>query len=115
MFIKKAEFRKKLTSVCLKNAASWMWHCVDLVGNDALEKRDRGFFALKMEATRFSKTSILTRPTWCHIPESILNSHRFENLKSYIVFVNNNSISSSECKIRMFCPCKMRNKIFIYI
>jgi hypothetical protein len=31
-----------------------------------------------------SETSVLTRPTWLHIPEdSILHSHCHENLKSY--------------------------------
>jgi hypothetical protein len=44
---------------------------------------------LVMEALSFSETSVLTRVTWCNIPEdAILYSHRIENLKSYIVFYN---------------------------
>jgi hypothetical protein len=40
---------------------------------------------LMMEALSPSKTLVLTRPTWCTIPEDgILHSHRRENLKSYI-------------------------------
>jgi hypothetical protein len=40
---------------------------------------------LLMAVTRFSQTSVLTRATLRNIPEdSILHSHRRENLKSYI-------------------------------
>jgi hypothetical protein len=38
---------------------------------------------LMMEAMLSSKTLVLTRPTWCHIPEhNMLHSHRCRNLTS---------------------------------
>jgi hypothetical protein len=44
----------------------------------------RGYFTLKMEAIRSSRTSVHTRSTLRHIPEDgVLHSHCCENLKSY--------------------------------
>jgi hypothetical protein len=44
---------------------------------------------LMMDALRCPETSVLTRATWCNIPEdSSLHSHRRENLKSYIHYLS---------------------------
>jgi hypothetical protein len=44
---------------------------------------------LQVEMTCFSKTSVLTKPTSCHIPgDGILHSHCHESLKSYNVHVS---------------------------
>jgi hypothetical protein len=47
------------------------------------------FSTLKMEVIPASEASVYTRSTWRHIPEDgILHRHRRENLKSYIITVN---------------------------
>jgi hypothetical protein len=44
---------------------------------------------LKLEAIRSSEASVHTRSTRRHIPENgILHSHRCENLKSYMTYIN---------------------------
>jgi hypothetical protein len=44
------------------------------------------FSILKMEAIRFSETSVHAKTARLHIPEyGILHSHRRQNLKAYII------------------------------
>jgi hypothetical protein len=67
----------------LKNAVFWdVMPCAHAGSSFA------GFSTMKMEAIRSSETSVHTRSTRRHIPEdSILHSHRRENLKSYTMFI----------------------------
>jgi hypothetical protein len=59
---------------------------------------------LMKEALSSSEPSILTRATWCDIPEdAILHSHRRENPKSYISLVD--CISSIAPKRRLYFLC----------
>jgi hypothetical protein len=81
-----------------------MWYHVDVVWTDVSEERIASIFrveksaseepawaggsTLKMQAIRSSETSVYTRSTRHHIPEDgILDSHRCENLNSYILVV----------------------------
>jgi hypothetical protein len=65
--------------------ASWMLRRVALVRTDVSGKPSN---TLMKEALRSSQTSFLTRATRRNIPEdTILHSHRRENLKSYIIHI----------------------------
>jgi hypothetical protein len=57
------------TSMSIKNVIFW-----DVMSCGSCKNR------------RFRGTLVLTRATWCNIPEdSLLHSHHCENLKSYIL------------------------------
>jgi hypothetical protein len=61
---------------------------VPLVRTDVSEELNASFNRVKRLGelgTTLAVTSVLTRATWHNIPEdTILHSHRCENLKSYI-------------------------------
>jgi hypothetical protein len=58
---------------------------VALVRTDILEECIASNIEVKKLAIRSSKTLVLKRAIWNHIPEdAILHSHRRENLKPYI-------------------------------
>jgi hypothetical protein len=73
-----------------------------------LVPRSRIFSNLKMEATRSSETSVHTRSTRRHIPENgILQSHRCENIKSYI-----NTVCSQNHMKQIYCE---KNAKYFYL
>jgi hypothetical protein len=81
-----------------------------VVLSDVSEDRIASIFrveeSVKMEAIRSSETSIHTRTTWRHIPESgILLSHRHENLKSYILNEHFEDHLSASSKLSATITC----------
>jgi hypothetical protein len=88
-------------------ASSGMLRRVDLVRTDVSEELSASFIRVRQlivtasvvpsspilvtlmkEAICSSETSVLTRATWRNIPEdTILHSHRRENLKSYEIIM----------------------------
>jgi hypothetical protein len=70
-----------------------MWRRVDLVRSDVSEESIASIFRVEKSASKepawacssVCEMSVRTRSTRRHIPEDgILNSHRRENLKSYV-------------------------------
>jgi hypothetical protein len=61
---------------------------VQLLGTDNVSSL-LFLFTVMMDVICSSETLFLTTATWHHIPEdSILHSHRYENLKSYIALTS---------------------------
>jgi hypothetical protein len=87
---------------CEQVAASWA--CLRPSAHTGSSLAD--FYTLKMEAIRSSETSVHTRSTRRHIPEGgILYSHRRENLKSYIIFEENEVHEYSSTKFLLLECC----------
>jgi hypothetical protein len=83
------------TVYCGKMVSSGMLRCVALVRTDVSEEPSASFIRVTrigelgttLDATSNRCTTVLTRATRRNIPEdTILHSHRCENLKSYTVY-----------------------------
>jgi hypothetical protein len=64
-------------------------------------------------AVTSNRTSVLTRATWCNIPEdAILHSHHCENLKSYTALICSkpSTTSQSSNDEQMYCLFIVLNK-----
>jgi hypothetical protein len=102
--VKQNSFTTFHNVISWRKSSSGMWHRVAVVWTDISKEHIASIFslrtaitwlpviscyspALKMEAMRFSETSVQTRATRCCISEDdILHSHRRETLKSYMLF-----------------------------
>jgi hypothetical protein len=68
-----------------------------------------------MEAPASSETSVRTRATRRNIPEdTILHSHRRENLKSYKININYRIFKSVEVKVSLVSLMGMRKETALY-